>query len=603
MTGENEIKEEENSNELSVESIMSAFEQVDAKIYSLHECSGDDFSAFNARLKDYNDRVKSISNNANQILEIIDGETIGNTFTQLNFYHYQIRIYIEDFEKQIENTIIGLDSLIRELNSLQLPLKNYKQNLSTFKYLAANLKLNIAYFAPEQKNDYDEEIDLLHSKIYAVNELYPDLEEGLHVIKTFINDMLGRFRQLRDKNARRTSRILYQTDYSVNFLNAKHADIVSQVMALRSKTSNSTEHVSKIITKLQFHDIIRQKIEHIQSIQKSMIEEIERISQDKELIFQKSIALQIKDMAELQTAQLTHTNKEYQNAIEVIIAQFMDIRENMSFVRKTGIQISTDEELDKTPFSEVEKELFDSVTTLKKLSNSISDFYLEAPVINDAISGILKVFKGLFVTNKEFEEMIDVLITKFISKNDHKEGHKMIRHVKDGSSFTHHIKTIKKSLKQMKVSSTALEESIPTSETEQNVNSKLTDISNQIGDLVATLTSANSEIMKIMEENTSMSVQITTDIKTSINEVKYYDFFDKIIEEVTRHLQDVYYWINASSITAQKGEDGIKSDKLEQLKQEYTMESERIIHQSVIAGEQIDVFADEDEDEDDFELF
>jgi hypothetical protein len=595
-----------NSSELSIQSMLSIFEQIDAKIYSLHECSSDDFSIFSIRLKDFNTQVKDISGNANKILEIIDGDNIGNTFTQLNFYHYQIRTYVEDFEKQINKTINDLEEMIREINSLYLPLKNYKQNILTFKYLIANLKLNIAYFAPTQNTMYDSEINFLNTKIESVNALYPNLEEGLEIIKTFIFDMLGHFKLLRDQNNKRTSLILYQSDYSLNFLNAKHAEIISQIIALRSKTNNCYNCVSQIITNLQFHDIIRQKIEHIQTIQKSLLEEIIFISNNNSNKINRSIAMQIKDMAELQSAQLTHTNKEYQKAIEIIIKQFLDISENMSFVLDTGANISGVTEVGETPFTEVEKELNESVATLQDLLESINSFYIEAPVISDAITGIRSIFKGLFVINAEFEEGIETLITKFNENNNNDEGKKMIRHLRDGSGFTKHIQTLKKTVKQLIKNSNELEQTIQTKQAENNINNKLTAISNQTSSMVKEITTANKDIVSIMEVNTKLSFQISENIQAAIKQVKYYDFFDKSIEQIIGHLQQVYYWLASNEIDSEDIEI-VHSNRLEELKKQYTMESERLIHQSILNDENDDIFDTDDTnsnaDEDDLELF
>jgi hypothetical protein len=589
----------------SVQQMLSVFEQIDTKICSLHECSSDDFAIFSARLKDFNTQVKEISSNANTILNIIDSDNIGNTFTQLNFYHYQIKTYVEEFEKQINTTINDLEEMIREINSLYLPLKNYKQNLLTFKYLVANLKLNIAYVAPQQNTLYDNEIEHINSKIDEAHAVYPNLEEGLEIIKTFIFDMLSHFKQLREQNNKRTSLILYQSDYSLNFLNAKHAEIISQIIALRSKTNNCYECVSQIITNLQFQDIIRQKIEHIQSIQKSLLEEIILVSNNNSNKINKSIALQIKDMAELQSAQLTHTNKEYQKAIEIIIKQFLDISDNMSFVLDTGANVSGVTEIGETPFSEVEKELNDSVMTLQDLLDSINTFYIEAPVISDAVGGIKSIFRGLFVLNGEFEILIERLIDKFNENNNNDEGKKMIRHLRDGSGFTKHIQTLKVIVKQLIKNSNELEATIAQKQSEQTINSKLSEIKQQSGTMIAEITKANKEIVQIMDTNSSLSLHISENIKTSIKQVKYYDFFDKSIEEIIGLLQQVYYWLSTTEIDTEETSNHAHSDRLEELKKQYTMESERLIHQSVLQGETVNEISDANTnaDEDDLELF
>lgn len=588
------------SSDLSVKTIISAFSEVDNRICSLHQCSNEDFISFNKRLKNYHLKVKEISENADTILTIIDSEQISNAFTQLNFYHYQIRIYIEDFEKQINMTISGLELLLRQINSLFLPLKNYKQNLLTFKYLVVNLKLNFAYMIHAQDEILSNELAALDNQALKMNGIYPEIEKGLESIKEFIYNLLARFKHLRDQNAMSTSMILYQTDYSLNFLNAKHADIVSQIMALRQKMTDCSECVNRIITNLQFHDIVRQKIDHIQHIQKRLLDEVAHASADTDRSIEQAIAVQIKDMAELQVAQLTHTNKKYQTAIEVIIRQFMDITENMSYVQATGRHFSGESVQEQTPFSDVEKELLEGSQTLRDMVGSIEMYYKEAPGISDSIQGINQLFEGLFTINNHFEDVVAQIISKFNKYSELEEGKKILRHLRDAGGFTKHISTLKDIVNQITTSSSQLQSFIPSQHTDADINNKLTTISQQSGQLITNLLSANKNILSIMENNSNNSTDIINDIRDAINQVKYYDFFDKTIEEIISLLNEVYFWV-ATSMQPQTEEE--KAKHLMELHEQYTMESERLIHKSIVESNDISFEnIDKAETEDDGEV-
>ncbi|QHT68140.1 hypothetical protein GXP67_16575 [Rhodocytophaga rosea] len=105
---------------------------------------------------------------------------------------------------------------------------------------------------------------------------------------------------------------------------------------IAAQAEKSLKNISSIVTKLQFHDIIRQKLEHIQQTNESIIEELLTVSrqhvrsQAREIYRYLSI---VPDIARLHIAQLTHTNKEYQHA-------FADIKADLQSILDQTITVS-----------------------------------------------------------------------------------------------------------------------------------------------------------------------------------------------------------------------------------------------------------------------
>jgi hypothetical protein len=113
------------------------------------------------------------------------------------------------------------------------------------------------------------------------------------------------------------------------------ASIISnQERNLSAHAEESLKDISTIVTKLQFHDIIRQKLEHIQQINQNIINELLALPQgatnQQGSQANKYLPL-MPDITRLHAAQLSHTNAEYQKA-------FAEIKNNLESIRnKTDI--------------------------------------------------------------------------------------------------------------------------------------------------------------------------------------------------------------------------------------------------------------------------
>ncbi|MCK4992129.1 MAG: hypothetical protein KAS29_16645, partial [Bacteroidales bacterium] len=107
----------------------------------------------------------------------------------------------------------------------------------------------------------------------------------------------------------------------------------------------------------------------------------------------------------------------------------------------------------------------------------------------------------------------------------------------------------------------------------------------------------------LLAQNKQLSEEILSEIKGTIQNVDYYDFFEKVIEEIIVKLNT----INLQLKPGGKSSSGDKKVDLEELKQLYTMRSERLIHQQVESTsgltDDLDLFETDQEEEDSVELF
>ena len=100
-----------------------------------------------------------------------------------------------------------------------------------------------------------------------------------------------------------------------------------------------------------------------------------------------------------------------------------------------------------------------------------------------------------------------------------------------------------------------------------------------------TLDKDNEELDMVLFQNRELNLNILGKIENVINKVDYYDYFEKIVEQVISRLNN----INLRLKPSHSGNDQVnKATNLKDIKNTYTMESERIIHDKVVSGNETD---------------
>ena len=106
-------------------------------------------------------------------------------------------------------------------------------------------------------------------------------------------------------------------------------EVSRRLPSLKTLTDQISESIANIITNLQYHDIIRQKIEHVQSSHRGLLQNLTDFDPSNEAQHIDYLS-RIRDLANIQAALLVRANKEYQRAIELITEKFRSISEDMA---------------------------------------------------------------------------------------------------------------------------------------------------------------------------------------------------------------------------------------------------------------------------------
>jgi len=576
-------------NSFSIKEIVAILLEIDTKITNLNECSSEDFLAFNNQLKSYYKQAGTISGTATQIFDFFADQKAQNVFNDLNHLQEKLKIIVVIFEKQINFSIKTLEKIWINLNLIFVPLKNFNQNLMTLKFLFANFKFNLTYFDDEysqQLNNHAQNVDNLISEIKSG---YPIIIQTLYTLKDTIKETIDQLKEIRERNAINAETLLDQIHISIHFLSEKHKEAILKVPKLKERTEHCFNSVSNIITNIQFQDIIRQKMEHIQTTHKDIIEELKHLDEPSEknglLVTQQTkLFMRVRDIAGLQIAQLMYTNKEFQNAISTITRKFSEIDEDMNNISSMTYEFSgLSHQTDLSHFREIESKLKNVIDIIERFENINFEYTLEIDNIHIAIERISGNFNNIFDLEKKLEDLaastIKIHPGTAISESELAIITLQIKNIfADAYTITNNLQELYNQTLNL---SLGLLSEITNEKREEElryVGNQFMDLSYLASKILQTIISDNSRVHNMLKESSLLADNVSSEIKTSVESIKYYDFYESTIEQIIMSLNKIYLKLHAKDDSEQNRIENLKS-----IQNLYTVKSEHIIHENILS--------------------
>jgi hypothetical protein len=576
----------------SINDISNAFSQIDNKLMSLHECSADDFLRLNSDFKSLFKHSKIISENVDIIFDIFNTNRNKELYSKIHLFYDQLKTQTDIFDQKISLTMEFLEELSNKLRFVFFPIKNFNQNLMSLKYLMANLNLTLSI--SNNSSDSTEQFKLVEEKINELKLVSERISKSLNHLRKTAKITHSNFLQVKNQNVIKIEVLLSNVKSRINRIEKKYIENKDCIPQIRRKTEKSADSISDIIKKLQYQDIIKQKMEHIQKTHTDLIVELnkfENASDDEKHINDKAkFFLRIRDIAGLQAAQLIQANKEYQSALEIIVNNFMQVGDNMQVISEMCGNINSEEKDDEVQlFNEIIEQIVITENNFKSKSEQNKTLKSELTLIEQQLeqSGdFFTVFKkltselnqnlNLYFNNINEQALADVKLIN--SMNQVKDLHsEIVINAASLDEITDKLNPIIKRIQNF---------------TSEYSKLDFNDNFDEIKKIVSQLYSFRKNAEVKLKENHEISKEALTNIKKSISAIKYYDFFENIIEEIISELNTINFNLKI------KSEESLSSieENLVKLKEYYTMETEHKIHDQVSKGAEVNIDIDNDED-------
>lgn len=568
---------------------------IEENVSKLNECSTGDFIMLNRYLKKQYARIKNISDNVTNVFELTAGKENVILSGKIQTFQAEFKDSLRCSENFFTKNSEIIDRVISYVNLMYIPQKNYAQNIFTLTFLSSSLKFNLL-LNKDKREDFSDEIELFREHTQEVKKINAVFEETVGEIKNLHDKIQERIRELKEANHINTERAEEKISTALKNLSDKKYQGERRIPELQKIKQRYQENISEIITNLQYSDIIRQKIEHISEAHKNMIDKINSIKEKDDSELTEQYMLQIKDIADLQIAQLIRTNHEYQSAVQVIAEKFVDVRSDINELTGDTLKISglrtvepgkhhdfylVEEQLDRVreitdkyvlQNNDIDNYIKQVVEQMQKFAENFDVFEELTLKIHNLAQSVIEKSKSMFGDNDNIMDIVKQFET--VRKSADKNRNDIVRYYQKCT-------TDRDKLAQSKEEDTGCRREVKT-------------YADDIKSLLENIKQKNINIRNIIVETENLEKTVAKDINSAVKEIQYYTFYEQAASNIIDRLKELFDLIQV--------EHKSKSEKNENLKEHrasYTMKSERIIHDQVAQGTE----RDDEDDEDDIEFF
>lgn len=585
------------SNKEYLNDVISVFNEINNGVVRLYRFAGEDFKLMRDQFKKFNRQSILISENVDDAFKLLAvKKSFKIIIKRLEEYGEQQESYFSYVKTKIESNREFINELYRQTELMCIPVKNLYQHISSLKIVLNSLKLYP--FCTSSSNSSQKGANHLFD---LIKEIYTYFDSG---IESTMNSLSNAKKHIRTEE-KLYSDSLHDFRDKINtckeLFQKKYQEALVRNHELASNIQENVGNSNKIITELQYHDIIRQKIEHIIQVHNQIIDQLTNYKTTNDSATHEDIVkylAQFSDLARIQAAQLLYANKEYESAIDTISEKLLSFSGNMIAIVDTCNGFSTNMD-DSYVFHIVD----DIVNSNYHFRNKLYDSNIQ-------IDEQFQILNNKIVYNKKNFSRITELINKIatsaevvLGEEDYKQESKKILKVQ-AYELIKNIRLTVSFFKEIFQKISEIENNAKLDISKKYSRKKHKQILNSIADyeqkIMPEINEEKQALSSVCIVNGDFTENLTDRILKVIRSVKYYEYFDIIAESIINKLNSISKTFYIS------GADPDTED-IEYMKAGYTMHSERETHNGSINHGESDVefFVDLDEsdDEEKVELF
>lgn len=462
----------------------------------------------------------------------------------------------------------SLQQVIAHIHHIEAPLKSLSKVVKILYSLSFSTKVegtqgHSAVVSQTLAGDLKELAIKIDSKTVAVRD-------RLKVMMSLAQGARAKTQAMAEVSLREAGINLQQCRCLIEVVASRRAAAIADARFLSDDTVTISAAIDEVISSVQFHDITRQQVEHIQ---RALQDFCDGLAGD---VVAEMFEAEAKDLCRLQAAQLRHTQYELVAAVRRIIYSLRGIApavENLA--HKTHRLSATTETVGESLFSDIEP-------VLAVATSIIDEADLEGRQVIGAVAAVLEVLNELSQLLREVESI--GIEMKMISLN---AGITAAHNQERGAGLgviARSIQTLSSEVLSCTGEFAAVYGQLErlAGELNNGINSVLpqegrrtTQLTASAAAFMARLQAINLGVVQLMAILDEETVSLATDVVAAANKITIHIEAGKIIDQLVAELESLAGSVDDAAALA--GEAKI----LDLISQNYTMQSERRVHAGV----------------------
>jgi len=553
---------------------ISKFENIINEISSVAGNSENEFLEIGGKLQNYLSTSRELLDVSQKAGSSISNEILEEGIAKLS-------TLLESFSDKFSNSALeikykkeNLQNIYKQMEAIINELFGFNKIVKRLKMLGISTKIESARLGTDDNGFY-----LLAEKVDELSGTISDKAAAIHNkanhLKTEINKTIIDLSGLEIEQTNQSKIILNNTTHSLQIFKNKYSDCISKIDNNISSYTGVSKNISKIVTSIQFHDITRQQMEHVSEstaeIKNGLLEIDCNTGQDEAVDKLRTVS----NICGLQIEQIKNSLNEFESAVANIKTSLENVENNIN-----DILVETEELLSDSKHSG-ENILKNVQVELETVSGGLIKSTKIGDELTLSIKSVVTIVNELAAQVREIEEIGSEL--EIIALNARVKAARTGDNGMALGVIAESIQNLSLEAKSQTVSTIDVFKSIETTSIKlsghslQNAESDNADsifaTNKEISELVNLIIKQEEDAGKLIETLHKGVDKLNNDINETRANLDVHNEFKFSIERIKEDFENISGLIDNSI-----GVDPNKSRNIQALMKNYTMNSERRIH-------------------------
>ncbi|MGE5401521.1 MAG: hypothetical protein ACM3S2_14055 [Ignavibacteriales bacterium] len=563
-----------------VDESISTLGDFGKRINSFINSEEKEFISIGNSLQQFYVTVREITQMTSTAANLISDEIVESGINRLNRLLGQISSYLSNSSREIRDGESTLQEILDILANVVNNLSGFNRIIKHLRILGISTKIESARLISDNNG-----FNILAENVEKLSTIISDKAKNIRLKSThlieLISQAISKIISIEKKQNEHTSQILENLHDGLNVLNERYSLCLNRT-AFTSRNSDAVSHnIGKIVTALQFHDITRQQLEHvnesIEGLRKRIYEEnMDDLTEGDGN--KKELAGYIYNVCTLQSMHLVHSKEELVKAIANIIQSLDNVEAGVSemFSEMSGL-LGASETGESTFISELESGLLSISSDLSKSSEIRSELAASMKSVAATVQELTSFVGEIEEIGSEIEIIALNARVKAAHTGDEGAALGILAESIQRLSIDSKQETASVSVTLKKISEIA--GSLYSSTDFESGNEKartLETVKNEIVSLIKALNDSDRNSVQQLGRIRNITLKLRNDIEKTIQGIKIHENAETCISGLNENLQSIIYRIepHVDHVSLKK------QNTLSELAEKYTMDSERLIHHS-----------------------
>ena len=218
----------------------------------------DDFLQFGERLQDYYERAKGLSQMSSQVASRLSGDDMNQGIVAL---HAIFDIATRQNERSAQG-VVTLESMLQKLADVESRLGSFDKTVKNLQVLCNFIKIESARLG-QCDNRFDTLGDDVRQLAGTIASRSKDLSGQSSSLSLLIRQYLKKIADYETRQQGQARLILDSATRNLNALTGEYDLASGTLKTIAVRWESISKNIGEIVSSMQFHDITRQRLEHI----------------------------------------------------------------------------------------------------------------------------------------------------------------------------------------------------------------------------------------------------------------------------------------------------------------------------------------------------